>query len=329
MQKQETWRKFLNDIINDPHERQRIADELGLNPVTLIRWASGETDPRPHNLRRLLTVLPQQREQLLDLLRGKGGFEEFSNEEIDEVATEIPATFYTRVFSARATTIGHMRYWSICNTILQQALVQLDPERIGMAITVVRCMPPLPGETEIRSLRESIGLGTSPWSGNLEQKAMFLGAESLAGYVVSTGRGQTVQNAEADMTLIPVSRVEYEKSAAEYPIMYAGRIAGCLVVSSHQYNYFLSQTRLALIENYANLIALAFETDQFYEPEQIALRLMPEHDTQKLYFANFRDRVATTMIEGAQNKQPVNPIEAEERVWRQLEEELIQVQANS
>ena len=58
---------------------------------------------------------------------------------------------------------------------------------------------------------------------------------------------------------MPASRVEFEKSAAIYPILYAGRIAGVLSISSTKYNHFLSQARTALAQSYADLIALAFE----------------------------------------------------------------------
>src|SRR5205823_2626176 len=85
----------------------------------------------------------------------------------------------------------------------------------------------------------------------------------------------------------------------------AGRIAGCLLVSSSQYNYFLSPSRSALIEQYAKLLALAFEHHEFYEPHQIELRVMPDQEEQKAYFANFRQRVANTMIEAARNRPPL------------------------
>ncbi len=43
MQKQpETWRSLLKSIISDPQERQRLAEELGIKPITLIRWVNGE-----------------------------------------------------------------------------------------------------------------------------------------------------------------------------------------------------------------------------------------------------------------------------------------------
>ena len=325
MQKQpETWRSLLKSIINDSHERQRLAEELGIKPITLTRWANGESDPRPQNLRHLLTAVPQHRDQMLELIREERGFEEFTNAGFDESSISIPSAFYNRVFTARASTVENMRFWSICNLILQQAVSQLDPDRLGIAVNVVRCMTPAPVDDKVHSLRESVGFGTHPWSGDLEQQAMFLGAESLCGYVATVCRPASNQNIDEKQNLIPAHRVEYEKSASVHPILFAGRIAGCLLVSSTQYNYFLSQTRLTLIENYANLLALAFEPEEFYEPEDIELFVMPDQEKQKKYFANFRQRVANTMIEGARNKRPVNNIQAEQIVWRQLEEELLQ-----
>jgi len=322
----ESWRSLLKSIISDPQERTRLSEDLGIRAITLSRWANNETDPRPQNLRHLLAALPQHREQMLDLIREESGFEEFSDAGIDDSSSEVPSTFYTSVFTARASTVDTMRYWSISNLILQQAIGQLDPDRLGMAIHVVRCMPPAQSDQKIHSLRESVGIGTPPWIGDLEQRAMFLGAESLCGYVVTLCRPAANQNVDDPNNLIPAHRVEHEKSAAVHPILYAGRIAGCLLVSSTQANYFLSHVRIALIESYANLLALAFEPDEFHEPEEIELRYMPEQEIQKRFFADFRQRVAKTMIEAARNKHPVNNILAEQIVWRALEQELFEYQ---
>jgi transcriptional regulator with XRE-family HTH domain len=325
MQKQsETWRSLLKSIISDPHEKQRLAEELGIKPITLSRWTNDESDPRPQNLRHLLTALPQQREQMLELIREERGFEEFTNAGFDDSEIEIPSSFYNRVFATRASIVESLRFWSICNLILQQAIGQLDPDRLGMAINVVRCMTPSPQDNKVHSLRESVGFGTHPWSGDLEQKAMFLGAESLCGYVATSCRPATNQNIDERQSLIPAHKTEHEKSASVHPILFAGRLAGCLLVSSTQYDYFLPQSRLALIENYANLLALAFEPEEFYEPQDIELFVMPNQEEQKKYFSNFRQRVAKTMVDGARKKQPVNNIQAEQIVWQKLEEELLQ-----
>lgn len=328
MQEAQTWRKLLGAIIANTKEKQRIADELGVKVITLARWVSGESEPRPHNLRLLLSVLPGQREQLLDLIRKEDGFEEFSDTIKDDTSKDIPSEFYSSVFVARASTTENLRYWSTCQIILRQALGQLDPDRLGMAVWVVRCMPPSGSYNKVRSLRESVGTGTPPWGGNLEQRAMFLAAESLAGNVVTLCRPAIIENLDEEHNLLPAARVEYEKSCAIYPILYAGRVAGVFLVSSTQYNHFLSRSRAALVQCYTDLLALAFEPEDFYEPEDIALCVVPYHDEQKEYFASFRHMVTKAIKEASQNNKPINTIEAEMRVWQQLEEQLIQIAAN-
>lgn len=328
MHESETWRDLLKTITDDQREKQRLLEVLGIKAITLNRWINKESDPRPQNLRNLLSALPEYRDQLLDLIREETGFEEFSNGAIDDTSKEIPAPFYMRVFAARASTTESMRFWSLSNMILQQAIGQLDPDRMGMGIVVVRCMTPSRVDNKVHSLRESVGVGTHPWSSNLEQKGMFLGAESLCGYVVTISRPSTIENIDDKQSLIPAHKVQFEKSASVHPILYAGRIAGCLLVSSTQHNYFLSSSRNALIEQYANLLALAFEPHEFYEPHQIELRVMPNQERQKDYFANFRQRVANTMLEGVRNRRPVSSVIAEEIVWQDLEEELLQLSAS-
>src|SRR5204863_62361 len=141
------------------------------------------------------------------------------------------------------------------------ALRRLDPERIGMAMRVVLCMPP-GSDGKIHSLRESVGQGTPPWRADLEQEAIFLGAESLAGYVVTSCRPDLVQNYGREHYQLPASWAEHELSATAIPIMYTNRIAGCVLVSSAQPDFFNSSSRRTLIADYTQLIALAFKPEQ-------------------------------------------------------------------
>jgi len=328
MQEAQTWRELLGTIISNSKEKHRISAELGVKPITLTRWVSGESDPRTQNLRSLLGVLPVQRERLLDLIRKEKGWEEFSDTIKDDTSKDISSEFYSSVFAARASATENLRYWSMCQLILTQALKQLDPDRLGMAVWVVQCMPPSGFYHKVRSLRESVGLGTPPWGGNLEQRAMFLSAESLAGNVVTLCRPATIENLDEEHNLLPAARVEYENSCAIYPILYAGRIAGVFLISSTQYNHFISRARGTLAQAYANLLALAFEPEDFYEPEDIALCVLPYHDEQKEHFASFRYMVKAALKEASRNKKRMDTIEAEMLVWQQLEEQLIQVSAD-
>ena len=317
MVEQLSWREQLSKIIANPIERERIANEVGVRAGTLSRWVSGESLPRPHNLRQLLNALPkQQRDELLGTMEEE--LSDLADAALDDTFSEIAYKFIMEVFDARATISDTLRYWSISRLVLEQAIQQLDPEHVGMAITIVRCMPPAI-DGKIHSLRESLGLGTPPWAGNLEQDALFLGAESLAGYVTASCRVEAVQDLVKDKTFLPAYQAEYEVSAVAHPIMMAGRVAGCLLVSSTQPNYFLSQARLALIHGYANLMTLAFEPHEFYRPELIELRIMPPLDVQREYFAGFRQRVLRIMTEYAATGRPLTNIQAEELVWQELE----------
>ena len=314
------WREFLGSIITNPVEHDRIATEIGIHSVTLSRWVSGESSPRSHNMRQLLRALPKsQRSQLQSLLEKVSL--DISDIEIDISEQEIPYKFIMEVLDARASIPDLLRFWSITRLILQQALRHLDPERVGLAITVVRCMPPRDGK--IRSLRESVGLGTPPWGGDLEEKALLLGAESLAGHVTISCRLEHIGDLQANKTFLPAYQVEHEVSAVACPIMHACRVAGCLLLSSTQTDYFAPEARLSLVRGYTNLVSLAFNPDEFYNPEIIALHIMPPPATQQTYFAGFRQRVLKRMQESVRTEHRLASTEAEQLEWQQIEESLL------
>jgi hypothetical protein len=68
MQKPGTWQELLSHIIEDPHERERVAALVKVSPVTLTRWVKQESKPRAQNVRNLLLALPQYRDVFLSLL---------------------------------------------------------------------------------------------------------------------------------------------------------------------------------------------------------------------------------------------------------------------
>jgi hypothetical protein len=327
MQNPLTWRALLGMIIRDPQEEQRLANELGIKQITLTRWVTNDSKPRLHNLHKLVKALPEHRASLLALLADE--FEEFSSaaETNGETGKEIPSTFYARVFQANAELTPSLRSWLIRDIILQQALEQLDPERQGMAVIVVQCMPPTK-EHFVRSLREVMGRGISPWSRDLEQQAILLGAESMAGYVVTTGHSITIQNLNEDQGLFPAHRAQWEESSTAHPILRGNLVAGCLLVSSAQPNYF-TQERLTLIQNYADLLVLGFAPEEFYELERIKLGVMPQYDIQRVYLATFQERVYHVMLEAARKNKPINSVQAEQMAWQQLEGELIQLSSQT
>ncbi len=321
MQEVKNWRELLGRIIHDPHERQRLADELGIRPITLIRWVNGESIPRSQNLRHLISIFPHQyRKQFLEMVGLE--FRDFPLIPYDEHTPGLSATFYDRVLAKNASSTDTHRSWDICSLILQDAIEVLDPDEQGLMLTVARCTPPS-DEHKVRSLREYVGIGTLPWSTALEQKALFLGAESLAGYAVGHGRDFKIQSLTEGRSMLPYHRVEYEESAAAYPIVRSGKIAGCFLVSSVQTDNFLQQERLSLIQAYTNLLVLAFDPHEFYVPQDIALRIMPVSQEQQPYFVNFQQKVSQLMIRASNGPQPLSHNLAEEAVWKQIEEDML------
>ena len=321
MQEPPTWRNLLGKIIQDPQEKQRIANELGVKPITLIRWVDNETRPHLQNLQRLLKALPQHQNVLRELIAEE--FVELSLPANKDWPQELPSRLYGRVINAYADALPSQRFWSITNLVLLQALGQLDPDLVGMAITVAQCMPPL-GANKVRSLRELTGRGNPPWTPSLEEQAVFLGIESLAGYAVTSSHPLVIQDRREPQGRYPAHWVEWENSAAVCPIMCRGRVAGCLLVSCTQPRYFLP-FRQSLIQDYAKLMVLAFEPGEFYALQDIDLQPMPPYHVQESYLAGYRKRVTAIMLEATKNRQPITLMEAEQLAWQQLEEELLQL----
>ncbi|MBV8822694.1 MAG: hypothetical protein JO123_07890, partial [Ktedonobacteraceae bacterium] len=82
---------------------------------------------------------------------------------------------------------------------------------------------------------------------------------------------------------------------------------------------FFSQRLQDILQIYAYLLSMAFETDQFYAPERIRLCPMPTGYVQQPYIAQFQDRVLTLL-----RREPFpTRLQAETQVWQQIEEALL------
>ncbi len=227
-----------------------------------------------------------------------------------------------RVLQTRASIPKNLRYPALCDLILQQAIKHLDPERVGIGISIARCLTPATGN-QIRSLLADIGRGTPPWGLHMEYETMLLGAESLAGYATNTGHLVAIADLFAPDNLIPASIGEWEKSAVAAPISFEGRIAGSIIVSCTQVDYF-DQVRMQLISNYADLIALTLDSDQFYDPTRIQLHIFPPQQEQRELISTFQQLTLQTIRQAAERQQYINVIHAALLVWQQIEEKLLQ-----
>lgn len=315
-----TWQELLGQLIADPQERQRIEALAHVRPITLQRWVNGTSRPRDENIRTLLTILPKDiypaflRLVVID-------FPHLRQEDlaISQIHQEVPSEFYARILAAFAFAPQPMCHQTIQDFLLRQAVAQLDPERHGMALSVVGCMPP-DCEGKVRSLHEIGGLGTHPWKHDLEQKKFFLGSESLIGSALTKGQIRVV-NSRKEMTFFPAHWTEYEMSAAAVPIVHHARVAGGLVASSAIETFF-TDAHIAVLEQYAYLAGLLFEEEECYSFEDLELWMMPDYLQQSAFFQDFDQRISRKFAE--QRLVPMSIQKIRQQVWQDLEQELLQ-----
>jgi hypothetical protein len=241
-----------------------------------------------------------------------------SEEEENSIAA-IPSVFYGRIFSAYTSTPRSLRPSSIFTIILQQMLAHLDPDQEGMSISVIRCTRPAPGRP-VRSLQEIVGRGTPPFKLYQELQLALLGAESLAGAAVMQFSKRVNQNLR-ETIYTPALRTDFEESAIACPLTFEGRIAGCLLVSTTQVNYFTPR-REQLVQDYTNLMVLAFQPEDFYEHSRIALEVMSPFEKQQPLFKTFRSRVME--IKQRPGNSHLSEAEAESIAFQELEQLIIQ-----
>ncbi|HKV58637.1 MAG TPA: hypothetical protein VJO32_10150 [Ktedonobacteraceae bacterium] len=322
MQEGRTWRDLLAEIIRDPREKQRIAAALDVNPVTPSRWANGLSRPHAQHHKKLIEAIPaRHRQEFAELFAVDypTSREPIINEPGEEPVNEIPSTFYARIFSAYTSTPHELRITSILSLILQQMLSHLDIDQEGISISVALCTAPPEGEV-VRSLHEFAGRGTAPFDSHLEMQPFFLGIGTMAGDVVTHGRQLVIQNLREEKGFALSLRTDFEESAMVYPITFENGIAGCSIVSSTRLDFF-TPVRQRLVQDYTNLMALALSLYHFYKSSQVQLRVLPDPQKQREFFANFSQRLVATIVR--LSGQGITRADAEAITLREIEEEIL------
>lgn len=313
------FRVLLKDLLHDPTVRKLIEQRTDISSRTLARWVSGETEePDRKRLTTLLQALPHYREALLAvIMRAIPDFTIPLIDNTNNLLEELPITFWIRLLETNATVPRNLHFASIVNMAFLQLQPYIDPEHIGIQLIVAQCSPPVSPDQPVRSLREVMKQTTHLSSFERPGDKIFLGAESLSGYTVSTCQANIVQNVQRER-LLPVRRMEHVQSAAAYPIQQGGYVAGCFIVASPQPDYFLPRLQ-SLLQVYANFLVLAFETQLFYDSRQLRLRPMPAESVQQSYIKRFQERVMLLL----HSNPSLGRLQAEELIWQQIEEELV------
>src|SRR5579883_2259958 len=318
-----SWRDLLGQVIKNSQEKHRLAHEVGVKSVTLKRWASGESRPREENIRRLARALPTNLAgPFFSLLEAE--FPSLAQEEVVQppIVAEIPAELYAQAMQIYTQMPLSLAYNALYELIFSRALEHFDPEKRGISLVLVACVPPVGGHT-VRCLRQLRGMGTPPWEKDLSRRTIFLGSESVAGNAVMNYRGVSVNSRDAD-TFTPANWTDYEQSAIASPILRQAKVAGALLASSAHPHYF-DEAHQILLDHYAHLTALLFRPEEFYDSTDIMLGVMPSLAQQLPYFENFDQRVALKFEEARLRRTTMTIQQASLRVWQDIAEELLQI----
>lgn len=320
MQVYQTWRELLADLIRTPRERRRIARVAKVDGETLVAWSRNLRSPDVGQLHVLVQAVPQRQMLLRALIAEE--FEEFDQDLVDASQNTSLIAFSTRILELYANTPDQSRFWSICTTVLSEAVKQLDPGLPDISMSVLQCMPGREGI--VCCLRESVGLSSAPGFEQVEVRTRFLGAESLAGVAVASGSPQVVDDIyQAQRPVINLP--EHAVSAAAFPITHGDRVAGCFLLASTQSGYFSSAARQMLIENYRTMLALAFSPNNFYGREHIMLQVMPTFQVQQPYLSTLQQRIVATLKTAFSANHTISYLEAQQHVCGQIAEELVRL----
>ncbi len=310
------FRALLKELLRDAATRRLIEQRTDIAPRTLARWASGETEePDSKRLSNLLDALPQHQSSLLSAIyKARPDFHLPLLDNTRRIAEDLPLDFLIRLLETNANAPHNLHFVSVVHLILLQIQATIDPDHLDLLVVVAQCTPPATPQAPVQSVREIIKMATHQQQFLQAGERFFMGAESLSGYSVSLCQAGVVQNIGEEHHL-PVLRPSAERSAAAYPIQRGGYVAGCLTVVSPLPNFFSPRLQY-ILQIYAHLLGLSFETQQFYPPERIRLRTMPARVLQRPYLATHQERILQLM----QHDASLSRVQAELCAWQQLEE---------
>ena len=306
----QTWRELLRMLIEDPLTKQVIVTRSKLHPATLERWANGIHKPYANSLERLVQSIPSQwQETFTALIKQEVPVSPVSGQQPEEPALTLPAEFYFRVLRIFANEAISLRETSSAMQLIeQQILGQFDPLRRGLAVLLARCLPPLSSAEIVRSLRGEIRAGgRAPYR-------FLLGAETVSGSVVE--RNQALCIADTRSQSQPREAHFSAESVMATPLRQSGAVAGCLTLCS-PHPCLLEPRLLPLLEQYADLLALALPSQEFYEASRITLATLPAAKSQEPLFATFQEQISRV-----RQASSVSLSQAEVSVWQQIEAEL-------
>src|SRR6185312_2112529 len=114
---------------------------------------------------------------------------------------------------------------------------------------------------------------------------------------------------------LPVEVDEHEHSACAVPLLRGSRIAGVLIVSSAQSDFFADPIAREAVNEYATLLSISLRDQEFQPISLLHLRPMPDFKLQRTQIA----RTYANRIVDSVRKHELSRRDAELRVQRDME----------
>src|SRR5713226_637256 len=132
------FRTLVKERLQDPQAKRRIEQRTDIAPRTLSRWISGETEePDRKRLLSLLAALPEHRDALLAAIRkALPDFEAPLIDPATRLIEDLPLDFWVRLHEMNANTPRNLHFASVVNLILLHLQATIDPEHIGIQLTI-------------------------------------------------------------------------------------------------------------------------------------------------------------------------------------------------
>lgn len=294
-----SWQILLSEIIQDAAVLEALSNEIGFNKVSLVRWGRGVVPNNIQTLQRLVdsrSFPPQRRHHFVEAVRKS--FPDFHTEPnplLEEgPAKEIPSLFYSQVLRSYAFVPDDLVFWTMTQILCHQLFGHIDAaESARVSALLLVCTPPASPDRSnvVRSFYIPVRQISERPSPLQPSFPIFVGTESPLTDISPTYNRPLIFNEQEIATLSTPFPAEV-KSLALLPIQRRGKIAGTLLVSSEENNYFTQATKLVLYE-YVTLLALAFRDSDFYSMQQLKFDIFPSlaQQQEQEAFTPYRRRV--------------------------------------
>ena len=281
---QAEWRVILGiwRAHASPQMIDDLLDALDANSRTLYRWIKGPNKP---DSRRKILVLEQHVPEIGPSLRKY--FPQYYETSQDVVLRAV-APFYARVAHMAAQTEKSLVLRAVTRLVLDNMVKHLDTEQDGVVAMLAQLMSSQNNRVADRlTLHAWSGCGSGIWQDFPVQRSFTVHSSSLCGLAVTTAE-EAFYHRDCDFMshIPPVMNMDRVQSAAAYPLLRAGEVAGVVFVAAIQEKFF-TILRREIVGHYISMMDKAFRDQHYFPLSQIDIEVSA-HDE----YLQFIDQLA-------------------------------------